>query len=341
MKNTNRAEYLSFWKEEGDEYSFYLRGVNAQDSEERPYFQDGISLLPAQEEHTSILASSQLHLLPRFLEAGRQAPKYDGTGLYSMPEDIKLDRCVFWPILRPMDLPITPLARPSIAYAKDISAIFIPSGNPYTEIPESLPNRDRYTQSGGASGGGGASGEWEPDGEYFLPKIESFSGVWEYAGYRQSYPIINTYYRLRYAWVYDGCDINPQYHIIGAWDRRSGEWGDDPSYYTLDSKDISCCNTGVFRGFQIRMASYTTIYVCEVYIAESSYTGIWYPKRDATPCTPRPGILGGLSGGGGASGEWENQFLAPFPGKRIDFQADYKLFIGEFPLWVGSSPIYL
>lgn len=325
-----------------EEYHLYAREHIQKDKEDFPDIHYGILPLAPQADGEYILLQDAINAIPKILNEGTQLPESDGSGLHSLPEDIHLDRMIFHAIFRPDDFSFLQIALPAVSLFSPISAIYRPSDTPLSEVPAEVPGTTKFSQGGGgSSGGAGASGTWTRDGTYFCPNLESFGNSWEYAGFRQSYPTTYSYWRQRYSFVYSGCDL-PQSHIINQWDSRAGFWWEDPTYYKLEGNDIETCNKPYCMGMQVRMASYTSIYVCEILVSESSTDGRFYPPRGGTPASPKPGIISaGSSGGAGASGDWLRGFAGVWPGKATPNMADYQIYIVDFSLYTGSSPTYL
>jgi hypothetical protein len=333
----NKA-YLSFFREEPEDcFEIYIRSIPTENEGDVGGGMEGLNQAPF-----ALISLAKLsHIIPNLLYSGQSIPLHDLSGNYSIPEDLKLD-FVDAPVYANSALmDFSEQARWGNLLFYQALLHFIPESSEYSAIPESLPMLEPYDGSG-LSGGGGASGEWEKDGSYFLPPKNTIGYSWKYAGWQYSVGP-QTAFKPMFVFAWENCEI-PYNHILKLWDTEQNiSIPYQHIKYAMNQYDIATCHAeaGDVHGFPIRDVFYGWNHVIEVLIGECTPQTRWYPTRGGgAPVTGGPSILGGLSGGGGASGEWENQFLAPFPGKKVEFEAEYKIYIGDFPLWLGSSPVY-
>lgn len=135
----NYETWMGFEQQVGDVYTFELRTAPENIVDDYPLLELGVLRLP-NDPNKFFTPKTALKEVPFIIPSGTSFPRTNGAGTWNAPEDLKIDKVKISPYISDTD------------YAAESS------------FPWDMP-----FFSGGASGGGGASGEWIPTGDPSTP----------------------------------------------------------------------------------------------------------------------------------------------------------------------------
>jgi len=264
------SPWLGYSFSGGGVYFFKVRICKYIEVANYPLIQVGVTYLDLA-ELVSFTMAEVLTAVPLVISSGSNIPYDHLGGTWVCPEHIKLDKASAPVIINPNDyvaLSVFPWTIPTF-FEADLE--YIPIGNDYSEIPESIPNMWKEEIPGNGAVFSGNKGQ-DSNQNY-------------------SFAIRNSYYNYTtFTWwgqmLYEGCDLDED-HILLNYDTNYPT-ATDPNSIVTGSYDILSCHSN-YGGYPISYQSYTYSY----HALANRYTG-WYDTEYYPPRNPIPG--GGFPG---------------------------------------------
>lgn len=251
--------WISFLSESAGVYTFDLRLCRHLEVENFEKVEQGVEIMGVDDEEWYTFKEGVWNI-PQILEDGLQIPKSDMSASWEVPEDLKCDKVFGATLVDPVTYAAEADFPWEVPFFWSARAEFIPVDSVYTEIPASLPDMEK---EGGASGGGGASGEWA----VFVPEKAQY-GLSDYTLDSSDTYWDESWIRWWGLGFFIGCDLN-EYHILSTFTRsfpnNLNPYSDNPS----SPSQIYTCQSS-WNGF-------------DRYYFHSGSLSMWYTKRYTAP----------------------------------------------------------
>lgn len=262
--------WLSFKEKSGDTYKFTVRLVRENEIVNFPLVEVGSDFLDVAAQSWYTLKEA-LRSLPDLISTGVQLPYSTLSGLWTSPEPMKADKSHAPPIINPASYTaFDPLAWINATFFNTTDVEYIPEADPYTTIPDSIPDKWKEEPPEG--------------GAVFMPdKSEYIEDEWVISQSDTYWD--ESFFQWWSQFFFAGCDIN-EYHILRTYIRS----------FPIALRPYSDDNT-----------SPAQIYTCgardgyDVYYRSVGNMSQWYTKRWITATLDADYYFPRIVGVGGGS----------------------------------------
>lgn len=253
--------WMGYEQKLGSEYIFKIRLCIYIEVANYPLIQIGVSKINL-DPALWLSIAEMMRAIPATIALNEEFPKTDGSGSWFAPESMKFDRATSPSYVNPNDytsLTVIPWTVPTFF---ESTVYFIPTASSYTPIPSSIPDMIKTPLSG--------------DSAVFMPIKTAYTQTKRRVATNQlTFDYTVAYFD--YAFVYDGCDLDPD-HIWEIYDIVQ-PYVSRPYVQYNDIQGIISCNSTI-GGYTIKYESGTGIYYCYIEPYGGSMEAEYYPPRN-------------------------------------------------------------
>lgn len=255
---------MCFSQKVGDVYNFKVRLALYIEVANYPLLQLGVSRFPNDPE--MIRAVNQIMAeIPSGISSGTTYPYCNGSGEYTVPEDLQFDYAEALSFVDPSNYVEAGVITWDRTTYYESTLYYIPVADPVTEVPESVENHDKVITG---------------EGTYFTP----IKSLWTDDELRVAERHSTFNYTIAwcdFAFMYEGCDLDPSTHIWTGYDQVF-PFATRPYVQYNGAKDIASCLSDN-NGYTLAYKSLGALFYAYVIAYDAGALPIIYYPRGGTP----------------------------------------------------------